>query len=379
MKKICYVTTVSLTVKAFILETAKYLAANTDWEITIICDGDEEFARSLPSNIRYIPVPMKRGISLSGIKSMWQLRKIFKREKFDLIQYSTPNASLYAAMAGKMAKVPVRLYCQWGIAYVGMSGLKRKIFKFVEKQVCRMSTWIEPDSHSNRAFSIDEGLYTAEKSSVVGAGSACGVKLDKFDIAKKEEYRKEVRERYKIADDTFVYGFVGRINKDKGTDELLYAYKKLLQDNPDSHLFMIGREEKTELLSQENFEWSKGSEKVSYTGPTTEVEKYLSAMDCYVLPSYREGFGLGTVEAEAMGVPVVVTDIPGPIDAIVKGETGLCVPKADGEALYEALVKIRTEDLATMSQKGYAFAVENFDQQKLFPMILEDRKRLLSE
>ncbi|MBQ9117917.1 MAG: glycosyltransferase family 4 protein [Clostridia bacterium] len=378
-KKICYITTVSLTLKAFVLSVAEYLASHTDWEITMICDGDEEFAKSLPKNIRYIPVPMKRGVSLSAFKAISRLKKIFKEEKFDLIQYSTPNASLYAAIAGKKAKIPVRLYCQWGMAYVGMKGLKRKIFKVIEKQVCRMSTWIEPDSHSNLAFSHQEGLYKAEKGSVIGAGSACGVNLQKFDISRKEEYRKEIREKYNLPSDAFVYIFVGRITKDKGIDELLSAYKKLQESGQNTYLLLVGREEATEELNQENYDWSKVCDRVIYTGPTTEVEKYLAASDCYLLPSYREGFGLGTVEAEAMGVPVIVTDIPGPIDAMLPGETGLTVPKGDAEALYQAMKEIPEKDLVAMGKKGYAFAVENFEREKLCALILEDRKRLLDE
>jgi len=226
MKKICYVTTVVDTLKAFVIPVAKYIAENTDWEVYMISNPDEDFASSLPKNIHFIPVPMKRGISIGGIKAMRQMRKIFKKEKFDLVQYSTPNASLYAAMAAKSAKVPVRLYCQWGIAYVGMGGIKRKIFKFVEKQVCKMSTRISPDSPSNLTFSQLEKLYTADKACVIGNGSACGVNLKKFDILKKEEYRKQIREKYKFPQDAYIYGFVGRITRDKGINELFSAFKR---------------------------------------------------------------------------------------------------------------------------------------------------------
>ena len=110
MKKICYITTIPLTIESFVLSSIEYLHEHTDWEFCVICDEDMEFAERLPKYIRYFPVRMERGISFSGIKAMFQMKKIFKQEKFDLIQYSTPNASLYAAIAGKLTKVPVRLY-----------------------------------------------------------------------------------------------------------------------------------------------------------------------------------------------------------------------------------------------------------------------------
>jgi hypothetical protein len=184
--KICYVTTVPITLEAFVLPTIRYIHEHTDWEISLICDEDPEFGKRLPEYVHYLPVPMKRGISLSGIGAIFKMAKIFRKEKFDIVQYSTPNASLYASMAAKMAKVPVRLYCQWGMAFVGFSGVKRKIFKAIEKFVCRNSTWIEPDSFGNLKFSHEEGLYSPEKSSVVWNGSASGVDLKKFDISQKK-------------------------------------------------------------------------------------------------------------------------------------------------------------------------------------------------
>lgn len=378
MKKICFITTIPLTLNTFVLNTAKYLHENTDWDISFICSDENDFGLSLPKYIHYFPVQMERGISIAGVKAMLEMKKIFKREKFDLIQYSTPNASLYASMAGRLAHVPVRLYCQWGIAFVGFQGLKRKIFQMEEKYVCHLSTHIEPDSNSNLRFAHEIGLYPKGKGSVIWNGSACGVNLTKFDISNKEEYRKDIREQLDISEDAFVYGFVGRITRDKGVNELLEAYKKL---NDDSYLIMVGPSEVDETINQELYTWASENEKTKFTGYTTVVEQYLSAMDCYILPSYREGFGMGVVEAEAMGVPVIVTDIPGPTDAMIDNETGIVVQKADVESLYNAMISIREDKVRyfVMAEKAHDFAVYNFEQKQLFNYILEDRKKLLGE
>ncbi len=379
MKKICFVTTVPITLKVFVMRTVEYLHENTDWEISMICSNEDNFGDTLPDYIHYYPIHMDRGVSLGGIKAMLEMRKIFKREKFDLIQYSTPNASLYAAMAGKLAKIPARLYCQWGIAYVGFEGLKRKIFKFVEKCVCRMSTWIEPDSYSNLAFAHSEGLYGKEKSSVIGNGSACGVNLEKFDSAQKEGYCRKIREKYQIPEDAFVFGFVGRVTRDKGINELLQAFKNMREDYPDSYLMLVGPDECDATVDAELFAWSKEDDHVIYTGYTYVVEQYLSAMDIYILPSYREGFGMGVVEAEAMGVPVIVTNIPGPTDAMINGGTGLVIEKKDIAGLEHAM-RTMMEDrtfLESCSLNTRELVVEKFEQQQFFREMLEDRKRLL--
>lgn len=379
MKRICFATTVSGTLSAFVLQLAEYLHEVGDIDITFISDNDDAFAASLPEYIHYIPVPMKRGISLGGIKAMLQLRKIFKREKFDLVQYSTPNAALYASIAARLAKIPVRLYCQWGIVYVGFEGWKRKLFKAEEKLVCRLSTFIEPDSYGNLKFCRSEGLYSEEKSAVVHHGSASGVSLEKYELARREEFRAEIRKNRNIPDDAYVYGFVGRITRDKGINELLSAAKELLSEQKDSYLLLIGAEEKTQTLNPDLLAWAREEKRIVFCGSTNEVPKYMAAMDCYVMPSYREGFGLTVVEAGAMGLPVICTDIPGPTDAIRDGENGLIIPKKDAAALAEAMRALyRDRALGKkLGENGRRNVEENYDRQTLFRYILEDRKRLL--
>lgn len=380
MKKICYITTIPATLESFVLPTAAYLTEQTDWQITMICDEDPAFPAKLPKGVRYIPIPMKRGISLSGIGAMLKMAKIFRKEKFDLVQYSTPNASLYASLAAKLAGIPVRLYCQWGIAYVGFQGFKRKIFRTIEKLVCSLSTWVEPDSFGNLEFSRREGLYGEKKSTVVWNGSASGVDLKKFDISGKQKWRDEIRTQNGIEKDALVYGFVGRITRDKGIDELFEAYRTIASERKDTYLLLVGRMENEESLDQTRLEWARQEKCVIFCGQTNVVEKYMSAMDVYILPSYREGFGSAVVEAEAMGVPVIVSDIPGPTDAMRRDETGLVVKKADVETLRDAMLRLYDDEALRqrLGDAAYTFAVEHFDQTKLAEQILQDRKRLLN-
>lgn len=379
MKKICFITTVPSTIKAFILEFAKYMHDNDDYDITFICDKDEEFARELPEYIHYIPIEMKRGISIDGVKVCLKMCRAFKKGKYDIVQYSTPNASLYASIASWLTRIPVRLYCQWGLPYVGFSGLKREIFKCEEKLVCKLSTWIEPDSVGNLNFCHKQKLYPLYKGSVVNKGSASGVSFDEFDITKKELYRKEIRKKWNISEKAFVYGFVGRITGDKGINELLSASKEILKENRNICVLLIGKLEKEYSIDSELYEWSKKEKNIIYCGSTLEVYKYMAAMDCYVMPSYREGFGLTVVEAGAMGLPVVCTNIPGPTDAIKDGVNGIIVEKKDMIGLKDAILTLyRDRKLAEkLGNTGYVNVKANYEQRKLFQCILEDRNKLL--
>ena len=369
-----------MTLKAFVVELAKSMHNTGEYEIHFMCNHDESFEETLPDYIHFHPVPMKRGITLGGIKAIKEMKKIFNKEKFDLVQYSTPNASCYASIAAKQTKIPVRLYCQWGIAYVGFHGLKRKIFKIIEKMVCKYSTMIEPDSFGNLKFSRNEGLYDEKKSCVIWNGSASGVNLEKFDISKKKIWCKEIREKYSIPSDALVYIFVGRVTRDKGINELFEASKRILATYPNTYLMLVGNNEVNETVDPTLYRWSMECERVIYCGFTNKVEKYLAASDVYVLPSYREGFGSAVIEAEAMGVPVIVSDIPGPTDAMISGKTGILTPKGDAKKLYDnMLVMYDNKDIRNeYGKNSEVFVRTSFEQKELFKMIIEDRHKMIA-
>ena len=150
---------------------------------------------------------------------------------------------------------------------------------------------------------------------------------------------------------------------------------------PESRLMLIGDLEKAHSVDAELYAWAKSEERVLFCGRTDVVEQYLSAMDVFVLPSYREGFGSVVVEAEAMGVPVIVTDIPGPTDAMREGETGLVVKKADVDMLTEAMYQLGSDAVlrSQFAANARPFIESNFEQFELMRHIMEDRKRLMGD
>jgi len=341
--KICFLTTISGTLKAFVLPQLKYYRqVHPEWELTVACSEDNGFEALLPEGVRYIPVKMGRGIDLGAFKTINNLKKLFKKEKFDMIVYATPNAAFYSSIAGKSVGVKKRIYNQWGIRYVGFSGFRRKIFKAIEKITCKNSTDINAVSHKNREFAISEGLYQPEKAKVVGNGGTVGVDLTVFDISKYDEYRNEKRAELGVTEE-LVFGFVGRLSRDKGTNELLTAFKKISGENKNVKLVCVGRNElKAGVISPEIEEWLKNTDKVVMTGlkPKEDVKKYYAAFDLYVHPTYREGFGLVLQEAGAMSCPVITTDIPGASEVLKEGVSCfLCKPR-DAESLYETMKSV---------------------------------------
>ena len=311
-KKICFITTVSFTMDAFILDFAKYLKEKENYDITLMCNPDPVFEAKIPSNIRFVPMVVKRGMDFNIINNIYKYYIFFNKEKFDLIQYCTPNASLYSSIGGYLAGIKNRLYTQWGLFYVGQIGLKRKVFKLIEYTSCNFSTVIEPDSRSNMKFAIEEGLFKPNKARVIGSGSSRGVNLEKFDYTRREEYRKEIRDKLKLQDE-FVFGYLGRLNKDKGLNELLYAFKEL---NRNSKLVLVGPSENVDELDQDIYKWSLDNENIIYLPNTNEPFKYFSAFDVNVLPSYREGMPSAMLETMAMKTMIIATDINGINDVV---------------------------------------------------------------
>lgn len=378
-KKICLIATVPITVESFMLATAKRLSETMD--VSIICDEDEDLAKKLPENIKYIPIKMSRGISLSGVSAFFRMWNVFRVERFDMIQYSTPNASLYASLAGWLSGVPVRLYRQWGIVFVGFSGIKRSIFKLIERTVCRLSTFVSPDSYGNLEYCRSLAFYEADKSDVIWNGSSCGVDLSRFDIEKKKLFREKIRGQKGISEKDFLIGFVGRINRDKGINELISAFRKFSENKGDVQLVIVGGIEKPKEIEQDLWNYANSSHDIWLTGNTPVPEEYYAAMDLFVLPSYREGMPCSVLEASAMGVCAVVTDINGASETVADEETGRIVPVKNTDALIDIFEELYAdrETLSRYGEAGVRFVKERFDSEIHFEKTLDFINKLLED
>ena len=379
MKKICYVVTVPSTIRAFFVPQLQYLADN-GFEVHVICSEDGGLQQLLGEKIKYIPLNMPRGISIGGtIKAIKELTRIFKKEKYDLVQYSTPNAAFNASIASKVAKIGIRNYHLMGLRYEGDHGLKRRILKMMEKISCRLSTHIRV-SNSNMEIALKDKIFSREKATVVWNGSTGGIDLERFDISKKEQWRKEIRGKYKIAEETIVFGFVGRITRDKGINELFGAFQNLLSKTPNSTLLLVGDFEGVEDLEQDKLHWAEESKSVIFVSSVQDVEKYYAALDVLVLPSYREGFGNVIIESEAMGIPVIASNIPGPIDAMCNEVTGLQIRLKDQNDLYRKMERLLNDNIRrTYGVAARKFVEESFDSKILCGKIYQRKRELLSE
>ena len=348
---------------------------------TVVDIEDAELRSILPAETVFFPVGFTRLINpLRDLKVLWQLYKIFRKYKYELVQYSTPKASLLSAIAAFISRIPIRVYISWGLYYSTQKGLKRFVFKMLEKVTCRLSTHIVPIAHEMVNAIESEGLGKASKCEVMLNGSACGVDLKKFDPEKWPEERSRIRNEYHISKRGIVIGFIGRLTGDKGISELVAAFTKIAEEMDDVYLLIIGHQEEKDRLPPHTEKVIATHPKIRGIGWQNNPIPCYMAMDIFCLPTHREGFGKVNLEAQAMFLPVVSTNVIGPRESVENGQTGFLVEPGSSEALVEPLKKLilDPELRKKMGQKGRKRVEQMFDSRAVIQAVVEHRLKLLS-
>lgn len=380
-KKICALTTISKTMDWFIVDSMRNLADN-GYDVTLICDMEDGFAERNEDYAKCINIPMSRGVSVRDLLTVpLKLRKIFRDNRFDIIYYTSPNVSLYASIGGLLAGINKRVYSQCGLRYVSFSGVKKRVFWLVEKLTCMLSTTIRAQSPQNMQFAINEHLCTKDKISVVGIGGTIGVKLSDCDAFNHEQFRQDLRRKYGIPQDSFVYGYVGRINADKGINELVSAFMNLHKKYQNIYLVMVGMFDNANPITNENMLIAKSNSNIIMTGnvPSDEVYAHMAMMDVLTHPTYREGFGKVLQEAMGVGIPIITTNVPGPREVVEKDISGILVEPRNPADLAEKMELIYQDAdmrhrIATAGRKR---AEQYFDRPIMLKNILEDMDKIL--
>lgn len=375
-KSICIISTLGGTINRFVIPSARELKKR-GFEVTLMASMDDAFIEKNKGEFLLINIPMERGVKPLGmLKAIWAFYQIFSTENFSIIQYATPNAAFYASIAGWLAGIKARIYCQWGIRYVGFDGSTRKLFRCIEKITCQFSTAIRPASELNLQFAIEEGLYTRSKAKVLGKGGAVGIDLAVFNTKWKEEFRNEIIAKHQLLDGKFIFGFVGRLEKDKGVNELLGAFRELRKTYSDIALVIVGSFDKMEGLNSKLLEYAKNDTQIIFTGYSNEVQKYTCAFNVLAHPTYREGFGLVILEAMALGTAIITTNIPGASETIENDISGLLCTARNTESLMEAMLKLYKSPLlcSQFSDEGVIRVVNHFTQGQMNQYIVDDRE-----
>ena len=336
--------------------------------------------------VRTIGLPMERTISIfNDMKSLFKMIRVFRNEKPYIVHSITPKAGLISMLAAKICGVPVRMHTYTGLVFPTATGIKQKILIWMDKLLCACATYINPEGQGV-ANDLKRFKITKKPLHIIGNGNVRGIdaeywKRSNDERKTKDDERKTKDEERKTKDEernsslkskAFTFVFVGRIVGDKGINELIEAFKRLKPNSAklilvgpyEDNLDPIKSETKSEIDNNQNIEW---------VGMQNDVRPFYEQADAFVFPSYREGFPNTVLEAGAMGLPSIVTNINGANEIIIPEENGLIIPSKDAVALYQAMQRFIDEPELVKKMAGNArkMVIDRYEQKYIWGELLK--------
>ena len=363
LNKIIRVTTVPGSLNTFCRGLLRELQQKEGYEIVAVSSPDEELSEIAErERVKTVAVPMERRISpLKDLKSLWRMIKVFRREKPQMIHSMTPKAGLLSMIAGWVCRVPVRIHTFTGLVFPTATGLTKKILIFTDSLTCACATHIIPEGEGVKN-DLQNYRITRKPLKVLGHGNVRGIDLEHYN-PELPEVRAEADRLRKPGVFTFV--FIGRLVGDKGINELIEAFKAISKENKNTRLVLVGSEEQElDPLLPETLKEIERHPRIEAVGEQSDVRPWLLASDAFIFPSYREGFPNVVIEAGAMGLPSIVTNINGSREIIIEGENGTIIPVRDSDALYVAMKKFMSEKalIKEMAEKARPLIASRFEQ-----------------
>jgi len=350
-------------------------------EITLV-SSQGSIPRRVSGSVRRVVIRFLRDPSIIfDLVTLVKLWMLFRREQFDVVHSSTPKAGLLCALAGFMARVPVRIHSFTGQRWVTESGLKRRILIMFDRMIVQFCTVVYADSRSQMEFLLNSGVIKKKQISVIGEGSLGGINIARHSTSLPKT-QAQVLDETGIDLNCFKFLYVGRLNRDKGILELVIAFKKLYEQHPNSVLVLVGpREMGSGKLDQWLVDLIESHPAIYEIGFVESPQAWFDACDVQVLPSYREGFGTVVLEAALAGVPTIGTNIYGLRDAIVDGETGELIPVRDAEALHHAMKQFLDdrELVERYGAKARERVIAKFGYEKIASALLQNYHELVYE
>ncbi|MFC3420004.1 glycosyltransferase family 4 protein [Salinicoccus hispanicus] len=369
-KKIIHGVTSSMSA-LFIHEQIHFIEKN-GYQVEVVCNNMPERHYE---GLKLTHIPFEREISIyRDVTTLYALYRYLKRKKPDIIVFSTPKAGLLGMIAGYLNGTETRIFAQWGLRLETVTGVKKLILQTTEKLTCLLSTHVVILSDSLEAEMVGRKLVDPKKVVRIGKGSVNGLDMERFNPRVIDQDRlARMKEELDIKPTDFIIGYMGRITRDKGTNELVEAFVKLSEKHEHVKLLLAGDIEAGDPIRPENKEMIETHERILLCAYTNEPEYYYGMMHVFAFPTYREGFGTVSIEAQAMLVPVIGFDSTGVRDTIVDDKTGLIVRSNDAEGLEKAIedMVIHPEKREQMGRDARIFVKENFDRELIQQKVLD--------
>lgn len=380
MEKLIRVTTVPVSLENLLEGQLNFM--QREYEVIAISSEAEKLHKlGNELGVRTYPVQMTREITPhKDLFSLWKLYRFFKKEKPLIVHTHTPKAGIAGMIAAKMAGVPLRLHTLAGLPLLEARGGRRKLLEMVEKITFQCATRIYPNSRRIHDYVLNNGYAPADKLKVLGRGSSNGIDTSFFDPGKINNSEKEdLRKKLSISASDLVFVFVGRLVRDKGINELVSAFERLNQEQKSIKLLLVGPfEEELDPLKPETVKLIQKNNSIIEVGYQDDVRPFLAISNVLVFPSYREGFPNVVMQAGAMGLPAIVSNINGCNEIILEGVNGTIVPAKKTGSLYEAMKKmlLNKEWRNSLAREARRTIQENYERENMWKAILQEYKSL---
>lgn len=382
-KKIVRLTTIPESLGRLLQGQLKFMSDH--YEVIGISSSGNDFINEVgrAEGIKVIPIEMTRKITpFKDLKAVWQLYKVLKREKPFIVHSHTPKAGTIGMLSAYLARVPHRLHTIAGLPLLEAKGAKRLLLDVVEKITYKFATKIYPNSFGLRDIILKNKYTSNNKLQVIGNGSSNGIDTNHFDPSLYNKVEKEkLRIALGIEKSDFVYIYVGRLVKDKGINELIEAFKKIASEFKSAKLLLVGPYEKDlDPLLPSTKSVIENSNQVIAAGWQRDVRPYFAISNCLVFPSYREGFPNVVMQAGAMGLKSIATNINGCNEIIKEGENGVLVPPKDVATLFESMktffLQAQSQANDDCAHKCRKLIVERYSQKFIWNAILKEYRKL---
>ena len=383
--KLIRITTVPISLEKLLGGQLNYM--NSFFEVTAISADKKRLLNfGKRHDVNVFPIELTREITpLKDLSALLKLFWYLKKEKPLIVHTHTPKAGIIGMLASKLAGVPIRMHTVAGLPLMEAAGFKRNVLNVVEKLTYMCAQKVYPNSIGLQDIILRNKLCKGTKLKVLANGSSNGIDTEHFNPAQfSKEEKKIVKRELEVKDDALVFVFVGRLVGDKGINELVSAFKNIKATNQQLSikLVLVGPfEQHLDPLAPETISEIKENKHILTTGYKEDVRPYFAIADVLVFPSYREGFPNVVMQAGAMGLPSIVTNINGCNEIIVDGENGLIIPSKDKEALELAMLKlISDEELRKrLADNSREMITSRFQQQLVWDAILEEYTLLLNQ